>query len=54
MPKDWRNTNVTPILKNGMKEDLGDYKLVSLTFIPVKMSEHQLDELVQRNYWPGR
>ncbi|PKU35296.1 hypothetical protein llap_14400 [Limosa lapponica baueri] len=31
VPEDWRKANVTPVFKKGKKEDLGNYRLVSLT-----------------------
>jgi len=39
VPEDWRKAIVTPILKNGKKEDPGNYRLVSLTSIPGNMME---------------
>lgn len=35
--EDWRKANVTPVFKKGKKEDLGNYRLVSLTSIPGKV-----------------
>ena len=34
VPKDWRNTNVTPLFKKGFKSDFKNYRPVSLTSIP--------------------
>ncbi|KAK4806706.1 hypothetical protein QYF61_027707 [Mycteria americana] len=37
VPVDWRLTNVTPIYKKGQKEDLGNYRPVSLTLVVRKV-----------------
>ena len=39
VPEDWRVANVTPLFKNGSREELGNYKPVSLTSVVGKVLE---------------
>ena len=39
VPEVWRKANVMPIFKKGKKLDPGNYRLVSLTTIPGKVTE---------------
>jgi len=46
VPKDWRKAIVTRVFKQGKKDDSGNYRLLSLTFIPGKMMEQLILEVI--------
>ena len=49
VPEDWKKANVTPIFGKGKKEDLQNYKYVSLMSIPGKVMKHILWEAISKN-----
>ncbi|GAB0204878.1 mitochondrial enolase superfamily member 1 [Grus japonensis] len=63
VPVGWRKANVTPVFKKGKKEDLGNYRPVSLTSIPGKVmeqpilgviSKHVEEKVVTRGFTKGQ
>ena len=54
IPRDWKDSNITPIYKKGNKSECGNYRPVSLTSVPCKIMESLIkDKLVdhlQRNH----
>jgi len=46
VPDVWRKANVTPIFKNGKKDDPGNYRPVILTSIPGKVMEQLILDVI--------
>ncbi len=46
VPDDWRESNVTPIFKNGSKSNPGNYRPVSLTSVCCKVMESVIKDAV--------
>ncbi|KAL7631154.1 UNVERIFIED_CONTAM: hypothetical protein RMT77_018543 [Armadillidium vulgare] len=49
VPEDWKTAYVVPIFKKGSKEDLGNYRPVSLTSLVVKILEKLLKSHIEKH-----
>ncbi|KGL86335.1 hypothetical protein N301_09028, partial [Charadrius vociferus] len=49
VPEDWRKADITPIFKKGKKEDPGNYRPVSLTSVPRKVTERLILDVISKH-----
>ena len=54
VPEDWRLANMTTIYKKGHKEDLENYKPVSLTSVPGKVMEQIILREITQHVWDSQ
>ena len=49
VPEDWRVANVTPLLKKGSREELGNFRRVSLTSVVGKVLEKLIKDQMRNH-----
>ena len=50
LPAEWKRENVVPVFKKGVKENIENYRPISLTCITSKVMERMYDELFSRTH----
>ncbi|KFO80239.1 RNA-directed DNA polymerase from mobile element jockey, partial [Cuculus canorus] len=54
VPLDWRLADVIPIYNKGQREDLGNYRPVSLTSVPGKVTEQVILSVIMQHMQENR
>ena len=54
LSEDWMLASVTLIYKKGCKEDLGNYRPVSLTSVPGQVMEQTVLKEITQHVWDNR
>lgn len=50
IPLDWKNANIVPVFKSGVKEDVNNYRPVALTSVVCKLLEKMLSYSILEHF----
>jgi len=52
LPNDWKTANIVPIFKKGHRANPSNYRPVSLTSVPCKLTESIIKDNIERlDFW---